>query len=127
MDLNGKKVLIVEDDKNIRDVLVDILSMTGCNVLVTKRAKDAIRIGEEEKPDLVIMDIRLPRKARGIGAAKNIRKIKDLSNVPIIFATGCAKCTYEGELANFSNYAYLRKPFKFSEFMSIVEDKLNVS
>ena len=127
MNLNGKKVLIVEDDKNIRDVLVDILSMTGCDVLVTRRAKDAVRVGKEERPDLVIMDIRLPRKARGIGAAKNIRKIPELNNVPVIFATGCAKCSYEGELANFGNYAYLRKPFKFSEFMSIVEEKLSVS
>ena len=69
----AKKILIVEDDINIREVEKGLLESRGYQVLEAGSAKDGVALALSERPDLILMDIRLPSKKRGIGAARNIR------------------------------------------------------
>ncbi len=81
------KIMIVEDEILIAMNMKVELSSIGyeiCNLVVS--GEDAIKIAEQEKPDVVLMDIILNGEINGIDAA---REIHSRYNIPIIFTTGC--------------------------------------
>jgi len=81
------KVLMVEDDRKISDLIKALLEIRGCEVLVAPNLADAVRFMEESTPDVVLMDIDLP-DGSGIDLC---RAIRERSYVPIIFVTGLGK------------------------------------
>ncbi|MFH1665071.1 MAG: response regulator [Candidatus Omnitrophota bacterium] len=108
----GKIILIVEDNYECRRMEKDILAAAGYDVLEAKDAKTGIALAQEKIPDLIIMDIRLPSKKRGIGAVKILRKDKETSHIPVIFVTGYAQGEQTTEVRNIDNFSYLVKPFE---------------
>ena len=85
----GKKVLIVEDDEIIQDVLewrLDTLGYSVCGKAAT--AEDAVTLAGEKKPDIVLMDIQLKGLIDGIQAAETIKRMYKL---PVIFLTASSK------------------------------------
>ena len=74
MNLNTKKkVLVVEDDKALRNVLKDKLSHEDFSVLVAKDGEEGLVIGIKEKPDLILLDVIMP-KMDGIKMLKKLRE-----------------------------------------------------
>ncbi|MEE8360006.1 MAG: response regulator, partial [Candidatus Omnitrophota bacterium] len=69
----NKRILIVEDDPDLRLIEKTQLEAAGYSVIESDNASDGISMAIKEKPDVIIMDVRLPYKKRGIGAAKIIR------------------------------------------------------
>ncbi len=115
-----KKILIIEDDDSMRVLERKILESSGYSVIEAENAKEGTVLAVREKPDLVIMDIRLPSKKRGIGAARILRNQKETSNVPIIFVTGYTQGEQAKEVQNIPNCGYIVKPFENSEFLDMV-------
>lgn len=106
-----KKILIIENDNDMRDTEKSFIELHGYEVLGADNAKDGVDLAVKERPDLVLMDIRLPYKKRGIGAAKILRKKKETSNIPIIFLSAYPVSEYEEELKKITNCEYMSKPF----------------
>lgn len=78
----SQKILIVEDEPNIRKPIVDDLTDLGYNVFIASNGNDAIKVFQKEKPDMVLLDLILPEK-NGFDVLEHIRyKIK--SDIPII-------------------------------------------
>lgn len=82
----GKRVLIVEDEVINAMALANGIPLWGCVVVGTvESGEDAIRVSEEMKPDVVLMDISIHGDIGGIGAA---REIIGRFGIPVIFMTG---------------------------------------
>ena len=79
-----KTVLIVEDEKNIVDILRFNLERRGCRVLEAYDGEEGLRKARTEKPDLILLDIMLP-KMIGFDVCEALRK--DGDNVPILLLT----------------------------------------
>ena len=116
-----KKILIIDDDFQLRMIEKKNLEMSGYEVLESDNAADGIKLATEKKPDLILMDIRLPYKKRGIGAAKIIRNDDRTRNIPIIFVTAYPEWEYEDEVRNITNCGYLTKPFKTSHLLEYIQ------
>jgi two-component system OmpR family response regulator/two-component system phosphate regulon response regulator PhoB len=113
------KVLIVEDDRDLLELLSYNLSKEGYEVSAVLRGKDAIKTLEEEKPDLIILDVMLP-DLDGFRIAQYVKNSEELKEVPIIFLT--AKDMERDKLKGFSIGAddYITKPFSMRELLARV-------
>ncbi len=116
MKMKNKKqptrILLVEDDSNLRTVLKDYLEMLGYEVLIAVDGDDGYRTYLERKPDLCILDVMMPKKD-GFTLSTDIRHIDKM--VPIIFLT--AKGLKEDRVEGFKTGCddYITKPFSSEE------------
>lgn len=105
--LSGRKVLIAEDNTQTRHCLEEHLVSLGYDVIgAAKNGADAVKLAEELKPDLVIMDVKMP-KMNGIEAAT---LISQKLSVPIILVTGVSSEEMAGKAVEAGVFAYLVKP-----------------
>lgn len=117
------KILIVEDEDRMRRLVGDYLKREGYNILEAEDGKRAIEIFEDEKIDLIILDIMLP-KYDGWTVLREIRKA---SNIPIIVLT--ARAEESDELFGFDLGAdeYITKPFSVKVLVARVKALLKRS
>lgn len=103
----AQKILVVEDELGIRQVIKDYLMMEGFEVLEAQNGKEAIGIIEKEKFDLAILDVMLPY----VDGWTLCRKVREKSDVPVLFLT--ARGEEYDELMGFELGAddYIKKPF----------------
>ncbi|AEH45529.1 response regulator receiver protein [Thermodesulfatator indicus DSM 15286] len=116
-----KKVLIVEDDAGVREVLAEFFSMLGFEVSLAGSSKEALNLIEKELFYLYLLDIKLPQ-VDGLELAHHIR---NKSNNPIIFLTGLINNHTESQARKVNNSYYLRKPVTF-EMLKEVLNKAGV-
>ena len=118
MEINSKKILLVEDDPNLGFVIKDNLSLKGYAVTLCCDGDDGENTFYQHPFNLCILDVMLPKKD-GFAVAKAIRtKDKD---VPILFLT--AKSMVEDKLQGFQTGAddYITKPFSLEELVYRIE------
>jgi CheY-like chemotaxis protein len=113
-----KKILIVDDDAHIRDLLKTELEDDGYRVSTASQGKEAITLLEgTEKPDLIIMDIRMPQMD-GLETIGNILKLK--VEIPIIIHS--AYRGYQNDYLSMIADAYVVKSSDLSELMKKVHE-----
>lgn len=113
-----KKILLVEDDPNLRAVLQDYLNMMNYRTIVAKDGDEGLDLFLEGRVDLCILDVMMPRKD-GFTLAREIRAINEV--VPIIFLT--AKGLKEDRISGFQAGCddYITKPFNSEELSLRIE------
>ena len=116
-----KKVLIIEDDAEMRALEKIVLEERGYEVLEAGNAKEGLALSLESLPDVIIMDVRLPSKKRGIGAAKQLRDNDKTREIPIIFVTGYAEGKDSTEVQNITNSSYITKPFEINALVAEIK------
>jgi two-component system, OmpR family, phosphate regulon response regulator PhoB len=89
----GKKVLVVDDDPDVRLFSVTVLEENGYNPLEAANGEEGLKMIKEEKPDLVILDILMPRQS-GIRLYRELKTDKTLKKIKIIILSGIAKKTF---------------------------------
>jgi two-component system alkaline phosphatase synthesis response regulator PhoP len=107
----NKKILIVDDEKDILDLLEYNLTSDGYQVFLGRNGQEAIDLAAAHQPDLIILDIMMP-VMDGIQACEQIRKRSDLAHTPVVFLT--ARTEEYAELAGFEAGGddYIVKPVK---------------
>jgi len=106
--MKGTRVLIVEDDRIAARSLKTMLESFGCTVVgTTSEGSNAIRMAEEDQPDIALMDIWLKGELDGIDAARQIRNI---CHIPIIFLTAYADDETLARAKVTEPHGYLVKP-----------------
>lgn len=112
------RVLVVEDDAPIRGSLEAALSAEGYEVRAEPDGTALEQVAEQFRPDLAVLDVRLPEGPDGYMMAKQLRRASDL---PLLFLT--AADAVEDRLAGFSAGAddYLVKPFSMAELLARVQ------
>ena len=115
-----KTILIVDDEKMIINLLTHNLEKEGYNVIEAKDGLEAIDIAQEKKPDLILLDIMLP-KLDGLSVCK---RIKNMMNVPILMVT--AKDEELDKILGLELGAddYITKPFSVRELLARVKANL---
>ena len=81
-----KKILIVDDDPTFIKVIHDKLSSVGYDVSSAKDGEEGLKMALEGKPDLVLLDIKMP-KLDGIGFLKALKEKKDVEPVPVLITS----------------------------------------
>ena len=105
-----KRVLIVDDNEDNRQILIDMLSANGYEVLQALTGPEAVTIAAREMPDLVLMDIQLPG-IDGHEATRRIKAIPALARTPVIAVTSYALAGDDRKAAEAGCDAYVTKPF----------------
>jgi len=82
----AKKILIAEDEEAIRGVMYDALVAEGFNVSVAGDGQEALQGASEEKPDLILLDVLMPRMD-GTAVLKELRSNEDTKHIPVILLT----------------------------------------
>ena len=115
-----KKIMIVEDDENIRELLEMYFTKAGFSVITAENGREALELFKREKPHLVILDLMIPM-IDGITVAKEIRRE---SNTPILMLT--AKAEEEDRIKGLEVGAddYVTKPFSPKEVVLRVKNIL---
>ncbi|MFL9845465.1 response regulator transcription factor [Flavobacterium rhizosphaerae] len=105
------KILLVDDEQDILEIVGYNLSQEGYQVITATNGKEAITKAKKELPHLIIMDVMMP-EMDGMEAVENIRKLPELSNVIITFLT--ARSEDYSQVAGFDAGAddYIAKPIK---------------
>ena len=110
-----KKVLVVDDNGNSLMLEKDLLEVAGFEVFEAENAAGGIAIARKEKPDIVIMDVRLP-DMRGSEAAIILRQDKETCDIPIVFVTASVMAEGKEEIKNITNSGFIGKPINTRTF-----------
>ena len=78
------KILIAEDERDIRDLITFTLRYAGYDVIATTNGEEAVAAARAEAPDLILMDVRMP-KMTGYEACEIIKKEARLTHSPVVF------------------------------------------
>jgi two-component system response regulator LytT len=120
--MSKTNILIVEDESIIAKDIQQSLKKLGYTVVgICATGEEAVKVSEEEKPDLVLMDIMLKGEMNGIEAAAQIR---EKLNIPIIFLTAYADESTLNKAKESEPYGYIIKPFKEIDLRTSIEMSL---
>ena len=118
-----KKILLIEDNPDVRENTSEILSLANYNVTVAENGKIGVELAQQDRPDLIICDIMMP-ELDGYGVLHILSKKPETANIPFIFLT--AK-TEKGDIRKGMNLGaddYLTKPFDDTELLNAIEIRL---
>ena len=121
----AKKILVIEDDKDIRDTIVYVLEEQGYDVVSSENSK-ILKSLDSYKPDMILLDNWLTEwksDANGQQLSKELKTNPKTSHIPVIIISAVSniKEIAEAGLAN----GYLRKPFDLTDLINMVKQHLN--
>ena len=117
-----KKILIVDDSREIRELVIATLEPEKYHVFEASDGAKAVALALLEKPDLVIMDVMLPGKINGIEATRIIKRNQTTKNCAVLILTGTddVKLKEKGLRAGASDFFI--KPFSPLELLDKIEN-----
>ncbi len=121
MEKKQRRILVVDDEANVRTVFSDILKKENYLVKQAKDGPEAIKAIDEETFDLALVDLRMPHMD-GIEVLENIKKRKP--EIPVIVYTGYGSITSAVEAMRKGAFDYLNKPFSPQQLKSNIKKAL---
>lgn len=118
-----KKILLIEDNVEIRENTSEILMLDGYDVTVAENGKEGVTKAIAEKPDLIICDIMMP-VLDGYGVLHLLTKNPETADIPFIFLTAKAERTDFRKGMDMGADDYITKPFDDVELLNAVESRL---
>jgi len=132
--MKKKRILIVDDELDMRTFLSTLLETTGYKPVVASDGLEGIRKARQIKPDLIVLDVMMPKEA-GIQMYRDLRVDSELKDIPVIMLSGIAKKTffhsqnvldaYTGQSVREPD-AYIEKPPEAEELLQSVRGLLNM-
>jgi two-component system, cell cycle response regulator DivK len=117
------RILHVEDNPANRMIVRDLLEFQGYQVVEAFDGEEALVAAERERPDLILMDIQLPRIS-GLEATRRIKAREDLRNIPIVAVTSFALSGDDQKASAAGCDAYIAKPYRPRDLLKIVQNLL---
>lgn len=118
-----KKILLIEDNKDVRENTAEILKMAQYDVITAKDGKEGVEMAQKEKPNLIICDIMMP-VLDGHGALHLLSKNEETSCIPFIFLTAKTERSDFRKGMEMGADDYLTKPFDDVELLNAIESRL---
>ena len=110
-----KKALVVDDNANNLTLEKDLLETAGFEVFTAENAASGIALARKEKPDIIIMDMRLP-DMRGSEAARILLQHEETRDIPIVFVTASVLAEGIEEIKAIPNAVFMSKPINTRTF-----------
>ncbi len=118
-----KKILIVDDERDIVKALMIRLQTSGYEVVYAFDGAQAVFMAHKERPDLVILDIRMPA-GDGFSVAQRLGESTPTFKIPIIFLTGSPETNSEQRAQELGARFYIKKPYDPEELLDAVKRAL---
>ena len=123
MSENGSLILVVDDEEELRKILIRILEKEGFKVITASDGHQALQRICFDSPDIVLLDVRMP----GLNGMEVLKKIKEIDDdLPVILVTAYADIHQAVEAMKDGAYDYLAKPFENEEVVWVARRALAV-
>ena len=106
----GKKVLVAEDEPDIRGLIVFSLQYAGYEVVEALNGEDAVKLAEVEQPDLILLDVRMPKR-NGYEACSVLKAQEATRGIPVVFLSARGQETEIKQGLELGAEEYILKPF----------------
>jgi two-component system alkaline phosphatase synthesis response regulator PhoP len=104
------KILIAEDERDIRDLIEFTLRYAGHEVISASNGAEAVELARQTRPNLILMDVRMPRMT-GYEACRALKDIDDVKDVPVVFLSAKGQESEMNVGLDAGAYDYILKPF----------------
>ena len=104
------KILIAEDERDIRDLITFTLRFAGYDVVAAANGEEALEQALKEKPDLILMDVRMPRMT-GYEACKRMKADDSIKHIPVAFLSAKGQESEVQTGLDLGAVEYILKPF----------------
>jgi len=121
--MDPKKILIVDDERDIVKALMIRLRSNGYDVVIAYDGAQGIFVANKEIPDLVILDIRMPA-GDGFSVAEKLKQSDRTNQIPVIFLTGSPERNAEERAMGLGARFYIKKPYDPEELIDAVKRAL---
>jgi CheY-like chemotaxis protein/nitrogen-specific signal transduction histidine kinase len=121
----GRRILIVEDNERNLAMTVEMLEVHNHQVVVARNGQEAIEMAKQHKPELILMDIRMP-VMDGLEATQRLRAIPEFVNTPIIAMTASTGAEAEKTYLAKGCTAHLAKPIHVKQLYAVLKKYLSV-
>ncbi|MHC4378726.1 MAG: response regulator transcription factor, partial [Planctomycetota bacterium] len=121
-----KKILVIEDNEEVRENLEEILELSGYQVTTAEDGKVGVEKALTNPPDLILCDVMMPH-LDGFGVLNILSKKSATSNVPFIFLTAKTEKSDFRRGMNLGADDYVTKPFYKDELLDVIETRLEKS
>ena len=118
-----KKILLIEDNEEIRNNTAEILELSNYEVIAAENGKVGVEKAIENKPDLIICDIMMP-ELDGYGVLHAVQKNDGIKNTPFIFLTAKTERSEMRKGMEMGADDYITKPFSGTELLNAVDGRL---
>ena len=123
--MEKKKILVVDDEEDMRKLLRIRLEQEDFNVIDAVDGEEGLKKAEEELPDLVILDIMMP-KMDGYTCLKEMRKLPKTKSIPVLMLSGKEEEKVR-DLFSFQKISgYIEKPFELDDLIAKIKDVLKI-
>ena len=117
------KILIAEDERDIRDLVAFTLRFAGHDVVAVGNGEEAVETARVEMPDIILMDVRMPRMT-GYEACEKMKADPQLKKIPVVFLSAKGQDSEIRTGMEVGAEEYLLKPFAPAELTRRVEELL---
>jgi len=121
-----KKILLIEDNKDMRENTKEILELANYKVFAARNGKEGVEAAKKERPDLIICDIMMP-VLDGYGVLHLLAKSDETASIPFIFLTAKAERSELRKGMEMGADDYVTKPFDDIELLNAIEIRLKKS
>lgn len=119
-----RRILIVDDEPDILQVLTARLQNAGYGVIKSSSGQDAIALAKKERPDLIVLDVMMPGVDGG-DVAHVLQNSPETKDIPIIFLTCLVTKEEEKASKTIAGHDFIAKPYNPEELLKLIGDKLN--
>ncbi|MDB4324168.1 response regulator [Crocinitomicaceae bacterium] len=120
-----RKILTIEDEKELRETLTDILEVNGYNVFQAADGEEGVKVFKNTAPNLVICDVNMP-KMDGLECLEILKTLVPESEFPpFIFLTAKTKEEIVSSGMDLDAVDFIAKPYSASELLKLIELRLN--
>jgi DNA-binding response OmpR family regulator len=120
----AKKILIVDDDRQITSLLASRLKANKYEIVVAYDGAQAVAKAISEKPDLILLDMKMPAGG-GISAMENLKKSADTAVTPVIVITAYPSLEIQQKVKEMGAVDFISKPFEAEDMLSRIRKALN--
>lgn len=121
-----KKILVIEDNLEVRENLAEILELSGYEVATAENGKVGVQIARSDKPDLILCDVMMP-ELDGFGVLRILDQNPKTADIPFVFLTARAEKDDFRKGMNLGADDYITKPFDDVELLDAIEMRLKKS
>ncbi len=122
-----KKILLVDDSRDVRELVAATLDTGEYQLLMAGNGADAVAVAKKEKPDIIIMDFAMPGAINGVQATKMIKEDPETKYAAVVMLSGTSEPRLIEECLHIGAMDYLTKPFSPLQLISKVEEILGAS